>query len=238
MERLTERDGKHAYFPECFEEPCGGIGECLKSGCTLINEACERLAAYEDTGLEPEVFKKVFNEDAILKLAGQVLDVAPGRLRELSQAEKDGRLVVLPCKIGDKIHYIAENGRIDFAFVRWFDTNEGWTVAADNAPRAPLFFKFEDFGKTVFLTREEAEAALGGGEAMSKWISVKDRLPDTFVSVLVHMPGEKPLPAVHEGYLRPDGKWYSAFYEREPDEVTHWLPLPEPPEEEEHENSI
>ena len=55
----------------------------------------DRLAAYEETGLDPEDMKKAFNEDATLKLAGQILGVTPGRLRELAQAEKEGRLVVL-----------------------------------------------------------------------------------------------------------------------------------------------
>ena len=55
-----------------------------------------RLAAYEDTGLEPEDFKKAFNEDSLLKLTGQLLGVTPDRLRELAQADKEGRCVVLP----------------------------------------------------------------------------------------------------------------------------------------------
>lgn len=66
---------------------------------------------------------------------------------------------------------------------------------------------------------------------MSEWISVKDRLPKYFVSVLVHIPGEKPLPTVREGYLANDGNWYTGYYKREPDEITRWMPVPEPPEE-------
>lgn len=65
-----------------------------------------------------------------------------------------------------------------------------------------------------------------------KWISVEDKLPQPFVSVLVYMPEESHLPTVHEGYLAEDGKWYASFYAREPFEVTYWMPLPEPPEEE------
>ena len=63
-----------------------------------------------------------------------------------------------------------------------------------------------------------------------KWISVDERLPEQFVSVLVYMPEECPWPTVREGYLRPDGKWYAAYYTRTPDEVTHWANMPEPPE--------
>lgn len=64
-----------------------------------------------------------------------------------------------------------------------------------------------------------------------EWISVKDRLPQPFVSVLVHMPGEKPHPTVHEGFLVEGGKWYAAHFTREADEIAHWMPLPSAPEE-------
>ena len=56
----------------------------------------DRLAAYEDTGLEPEDFKKAFNEDAVVKLAAQALGTTPDRLRELVEADNEWR--VLPEK--------------------------------------------------------------------------------------------------------------------------------------------
>ena len=58
----------------------------------------DRLAAYEDTGLELEDFKRAFNEAAVLKLAGQALGITPDRLRELAKADREGRCVVLPFK--------------------------------------------------------------------------------------------------------------------------------------------
>lgn len=58
----------------------------------------DRLAAYEETGLEPEDFKQTFSEDTILKLAGQALGITPDRLRELKQADDEGRCMVLPFK--------------------------------------------------------------------------------------------------------------------------------------------
>ena len=75
---------------------------------SLIEAAINRLAAYEDMGLEPEDIKKVFNEDALLKLTGQLLGVTPDRLRELAQADKEGRCVLLPCNIGDTVYHIAK----------------------------------------------------------------------------------------------------------------------------------
>ncbi len=60
-----------------------------------------------------------------------------------------------------------------------------------------------------------------------KWIPVSERLPEPFVSVLVQMPGEEPCPTVREGYIAGDGLWYAGYYTREPEEVTHWMPMPE-----------
>lgn len=71
----------------------------VKTGDLLLGvnpqKAFDRLAAYEDTGLEPEDIKRAFTKDAILKLAGAILGVAPDRLLELAQADQEGRCVVL-----------------------------------------------------------------------------------------------------------------------------------------------
>ena len=84
MERLTYFDGGKWRLK---------IGDTEYSG-----EVADRLAAYEETGLEPEDFKQIFSEDTILKLAGQALGITPDRLRELKQADDEGRCVVLPFK--------------------------------------------------------------------------------------------------------------------------------------------
>ena len=57
MERLTERNRyKAAYYPYCFKEyTCDGKGASKKcDSCEFTTMVCERLAAYEDTGLTPE----------------------------------------------------------------------------------------------------------------------------------------------------------------------------------------
>ena len=97
MERLTKWHGgqtRNAYYPRCFKEPCYGSG-CKIKACPFKTAVCERLAAYEDTGLTPEEIKAPFTEDTMINLAAQALGVEPIRLRELAEADKDGRVVVL-----------------------------------------------------------------------------------------------------------------------------------------------
>ena len=78
-------------------------------------------------------------------------------------------------------------------------------------------------------TEAVADYLLDNGVTVQEWISVEDRLPEPYVSVLVNMPGEKPFRTVREGFISNDGIWQSAMIRREPGEVTHWKPLPEPP---------
>ena len=58
MNRLTARDKHgHAYYPKCFEHPCDGERSCctyVAPECTFEGKVLDRLAAYEDTGMEPE----------------------------------------------------------------------------------------------------------------------------------------------------------------------------------------
>lgn len=62
MNRLTARDERgNAYYPECFKEPYNG-GGCTKDMCDFAVEACNKLAAYEDTGLDPEQLSVIDEE--------------------------------------------------------------------------------------------------------------------------------------------------------------------------------
>lgn len=48
MARLTKiSEIGNAYYPKCFEEPCCGMGECLDDRCSLMLDACKKLAEYE-----------------------------------------------------------------------------------------------------------------------------------------------------------------------------------------------
>lgn len=152
MDRLTF-EGDFCTIAMCQENPCPYDNSCTQ------REVWERLKAYEDTRLEPEVcaeYKK-FEDECVRK------GVPFKRVVELMEAEKDGRLVVLPCKVGDVVFGFHGEKTILPMVAKWIETNtDGWCIAAQYTPMAPKFYRFSDFGKTVFLTREEAEATLKG----------------------------------------------------------------------------
>lgn len=123
----------------------------------------ERLAAYEDTGLEPE---KVLPKDKADEIALKLMRLADleslcnyTRLRELAEADKDRRLVVLPCKVGDGLWTFCSHPveQVYSFTVTDISTLNGRTML--NTSRCGVI-DARDVGKTVFLTREEAEKAL------------------------------------------------------------------------------
>ena len=135
MERLTERDANCADPKEIY-------GVRVKNHDYI--SAANRLADYEDTGLTPQ---EVISMQGEWRAMMAVLNSSGGgytRLRELAEADKDGRLVVLPCKVGDTVYILR----------RTFD-------GADVVGETELWWDdIPQLGKTVFLTREEAEKAL------------------------------------------------------------------------------
>ena len=137
----------------------------LKTGearCSQLdgNVVVERLAAYEDTGLTPEKIKDPFTENTMINLEAQALGVEPSRLRELAEADKDGRCVVLPCKVGDTVWRIVRDGEphITRDEVRDMYFADDMTLCVELVGGRVTFT--EKFGKAVFLSREEAEKAL------------------------------------------------------------------------------
>ena len=159
MERLTKWENGHAYYTRCFEKPCYG-GGCKLEDCPFETVVCEHLAAYEDTGLKPEEIKAPLTEDAMINLEAQAMGVEPSRLRELAEADKDGRCVVLPCKVGDTVWRIIRDGEphITRDEVRDMYFADDMTPCVELVGGRVTFT--EKFGKTVFLSREEAEKAL------------------------------------------------------------------------------
>lgn len=130
-----------------------------------------RLKAYEDTGIEPEAVETV----KLALCAKHMVDLETlnntpiSRLVELAEADKDGRVVVLPCKVGDTVYMIEhifdiDNGVCDEICARKVighggnNLNQLWLVGSGGICNAYIFVS--EFGKTVFLTREEAERAI------------------------------------------------------------------------------
>lgn len=162
MERMTKRENGHVYYPRCFEEPCGGMG-CLTEDCGFKVEICERLAAYEDTGLEPDEVNALQKDwSDLCTVIGECGGI--DRLRELAEADKDGRLMVLPCKVGQRVFALLDTDKhISECEVKQIGLgNEIGFVGLEpiGARGREYGVALNGFGKTVFLTREEAENAL------------------------------------------------------------------------------
>ena len=148
---------------ECFA--CNG--DCSR-GCTWEEAAWSRLAAYEDTGLSPQACAEA-------REAGKVLssfDISFGRLAELLTADMDGRLVVLPCKVGDTLWVTGRDNvpremTLEAPDIRTVCTDEDNLCMLICSRKLDGFCAYRlrndgtDIGKTVFLTREEAEKVLG-----------------------------------------------------------------------------
>ncbi len=177
MERLTKRytDGQAIMDCEkCKADWTGKHGKPMVD-CTALycrNRLKDRLAAYEDTWLEPE---EVLTKDKADEIALKLMRLADlenfcsyTRLRELAEADKDGRVVVLPVKpvltpILSSMLYIIEDGDIyeDALYEAVVgmsgngEMNVVYTTLSDQ-----ITFEQADIGKTVFLTHEKAEKAL------------------------------------------------------------------------------
>ena len=117
--------------------------------------AIERLTA-ENAALREKV---PLTEDTMINLAAQALGVEADRLRELTEADKDGRVVVLPCRQGDELWtYCNYPVKRVYSFtVSDVSTLNGRTVLNTLGLGT---IRPEDIGKTVFLSREEAEKDL------------------------------------------------------------------------------
>ena len=102
MERLTF-EGNFCDIAQCRDVPGGSF--CEDGSCSQ-KKVWTRLKSYEDTGLTPkevtaqgELFDYALKESKTLAEQLTLLK----HIRELAEAEKDGRVVVLPCKVGDTI---------------------------------------------------------------------------------------------------------------------------------------
>ena len=165
MERLTKHSKQtshkngicctHFRGPECLE-----VGGNCAMNCKWEEAAWSRLAAYEDKELEPEEITAMQHTlDEYHKVADPLL-----------RAQADGRLVVLPCKVGDTL-WVTSNPWTGKLLKKPLDACvDGMKMYSHGLYVNLLFdtrkingtrdYEINHIGKTVFLTREEAEAAL------------------------------------------------------------------------------
>ena len=181
MERLTYKD---STLPR--KNDCGKTIEAYSD--YEVRDIINRLAAYEDTGLEPEeiedalsrfsellcyltnnhMSKTNYTMGAMLSEIEDVRQEACERYCDLKQAEQDGRLLVLPCKVGDKVYANTRSKVSSFEVKGFFIRRDGDIFVRWNlldgiyGPHRMDGFTPDKIGKTVFLTRAEADAAMKG----------------------------------------------------------------------------
>ncbi len=116
----------------------------------------DRLAAYEDTELTPEEIDMDHEAAETLRQLCRGCDL--DRLEKLAEADKDGRLLVPPCKVDDVLYRAFPSGVVvhRVANVMYRGLTSRWYI--DTIPNLP--YASEELGKTTFLTSEEAEKAL------------------------------------------------------------------------------
>lgn len=172
-------------------------GNCTAVGgfCTAVTAAhCPLLREYLDTELTPEEINDLASvreispeaEYAINKHADNIIERLDkllhqtdddARLRELAEADRAGRVVVLPCKdwlevvFGDQVLFwgidkdyaeqpIREISLDDADRIGWYDGYKTVFLKGTDENGEAWEFYPEEIGKTIFLTREAAEAAL------------------------------------------------------------------------------
>ncbi len=158
MERLTKRTCGVVVYVGTHENTTTGQIPCEVSA-TGVREMMERLAAYEDTGLTPEEID--MDHEAAEQLRHLCRNCDLDRLEELAEADKDGRVVVLPCKVGDTVYFRTYdcNGTVDLGI----QPHKVMAIVGHAIVRG----RYTDvgllpgqYGVSWFLTREEAEKAL------------------------------------------------------------------------------
>ena len=155
MDRLTF-EGNFCDIAQCKEAKCPYDTNCSQK------QVWERLKAYEETGLSPE---KVSWMKEVVEAAFDNDTSRIERAHNLHVADKEGRVVVLPCKVGDTVYFVNAKQILEFAVVGYAvdETGISW-VYSEHVDKTghtnERTFSPDRISKTTFLTREEAEKAL------------------------------------------------------------------------------
>lgn len=165
MERLTKRlpsgAADYNYPASCYFDDSGPD----RIAQSAFRQRCvERLADYEDTEWTPEEVSSLVKDwSDLCTIVGECggLD----RVRALAEADKDGRVAVLPCKAGDTVYEVTSRKtiseyRVKAIRMELFCTFIEWDIVAGFVDKSIFGVPVDEIGKTVFLAHEEAEKAL------------------------------------------------------------------------------
>lgn len=155
MERLTF-EGNFCAIAQCRDSACKQDGTCTQR---LV---WERLKAYEDAGLSPQACAQAAEIEKQFDSYG----FSAKKMLEFIKADKDGRVLILPCKVGDTIYFARARPILQYK-VTGFEMGEASISQVrskhiDKETGLTFNFTFRpgSIGKTVFLSREKAEKAL------------------------------------------------------------------------------
>ena len=158
MERLTKRTKTGCVLMASEHEGKYTTEEWI---CMLQ----DRLADYEDPGVTPE---RVVWMKEVIEIAFDHDKSRAERAHELHVADKEGRVVVLPCKVGDAVWFARSAYRqVDnpieatvTGFASYGTTGELIFTTMTVEGQITRRFLEHQIGKTAFLSFEEAERAL------------------------------------------------------------------------------
>lgn len=143
-------------------------GNCTAVGgfCTAVPAAhCPQLREYLDTRLTPEEVSELVKDwSDLCTIVGECGGLT--RVKALAEADKDGRLVVRPYSIGETVYVLLKDGAI------FYPETNGWYISEEiieaishdgfylGDPVDDVYTPDSAIGKTVFLTKKAAKAAL------------------------------------------------------------------------------
>lgn len=125
----------------------------------------ERLTESNPSWIDDELWESACEPDC------EEIDAVYRKLKDYEDLEEQGRLIKLPCKVGDTIYAVGVLGcetveqykviKVDYHSNLATDRSEFYIVAFSTSnPKADIGFYDKEFGKNVFLTKSEAEAKL------------------------------------------------------------------------------